>query len=555
MTPSGPKHREAFTDAQRVALRQQHREWPLQTQKELCEWFENKFGKPINQTSVSKVLSKRYIHLDSLGEGAGTDRKRQRRPQFEELEAALAQWHIQEQYRLPITGDLLKIKASWFWRRLPQYRDQPEPQFSDGWLTRFKQRHGIRDRRRHGEAASVDEQAHMAELLLLQSRLATYSPEDQYNCDETGLFWKALPERSLTTSRIAGTKQDKARITVHCCINASGSHKLKPWVVGRHKSPRCFTAAKIDIKRFNCVYRFNSKSWMTGMIMVEWLRWFDRQMAGRKVVLVMDNFSAHQSAVDELAALPAEYGLVNTEVLWLPPNTTSKTQPLDQGIIATFKALYRKQWLRFMLEEVEFGRLPMKTMNLLHAIRFTINAWSDVSPQTIANCWNHSGLRIDRPSSRPLLSQTTEAIAELEQQLTEGHNRGVLPTRMSISAILNDPDELVDDTEQDVAEMIAAQYEPPPEEESDEEEQELPRISGLQALQSLQLLRLFEEQSNDCNFDWLRSLNRYESVVRQRKAVTERQGRLTSWLQDRATTPSGAPEGSIPTTWLLDEQF
>lgn len=182
----------------------------------------------------------------------------------------------------------------------------------------------------------------MAALALVQARVAQYPLEDQYNCDETGLFWKAIPERSLLTQRIAGIKSDKARISLHFCVNASGSHKLQPWVIGKYQQPRCFRAAGVNIQRLNCVYRSNKKSWMTGSIFKEWLRWFNRQMASRNVVLLMDNFSAHIAAYNELCAQPSGHSLQNTEIVWLPPNSTSKTQPLDQGIIAAFKAIYRR---------------------------------------------------------------------------------------------------------------------------------------------------------------------------------------------------------------------
>ena len=38
-------------------------------------------------------------------------------------------------------------------------------------------------------------------------------------------------------------------------------------------------------------------------------------MSGRKVVLIIDNFSAHQSAVDELSVLLAKYSLRNTKIV------------------------------------------------------------------------------------------------------------------------------------------------------------------------------------------------------------------------------------------------
>lgn len=53
---------------------------------------------------------------------------------------------------------------------------------------------------------------------------------------------------------------------------------------------------------------------MVTEIMVKWLRWFDNLMASCKVILLLDNFSAHESAVAELEALPYGSSLMNTKI-------------------------------------------------------------------------------------------------------------------------------------------------------------------------------------------------------------------------------------------------
>jgi hypothetical protein len=170
---------------------------------------------------------------------------------------------------------------------------------------------------------------------------------------------------------LLGVKKEKARITIHHACNATGSHKLPMWCIGKHKAPRAFKATGVkDIEALGIKWRWNKKAWMTTAIMVDWLQLFDRQMSGRKVPLLMDNFNAHLAAVNELEVMP----LKNTEVVFLPPNTTSKLQPLDQGIIAAFKARYRRSWIRFMLEQHELGRNALHTMNVLKAIQFSIRA-------------------------------------------------------------------------------------------------------------------------------------------------------------------------------------
>ncbi len=61
-----------------------------------------------------------------------------------------------------------------------------------------------------------------------------------YNCDETGLFWKALPSKMLASrkeSKAPGYKVSKERVTILACANATGEHKLQLTIVGKAKYP------------------------------------------------------------------------------------------------------------------------------------------------------------------------------------------------------------------------------------------------------------------------------------------------------------------------------
>ena len=44
--------------------------------------------------------------------------------------------------------------------------------------------------------------------------------------DETGLFWKMAPTRTLATEALSGGKKSKDRITLAFTTNATGSEKL-----------------------------------------------------------------------------------------------------------------------------------------------------------------------------------------------------------------------------------------------------------------------------------------------------------------------------------------
>ena len=72
-----------------------------------------------------------------------------------------------------------------------------------------------------------------------------YTPRDVWNLDETGLFWKALPEKSLSErgKRCRGGKTSKQRFTWAYFVSASGD-KEDRIVVGKSAKPRCFKGLK-----------------------------------------------------------------------------------------------------------------------------------------------------------------------------------------------------------------------------------------------------------------------------------------------------------------------
>jgi hypothetical protein len=525
-----PPKRVQFTLSEKASLRAHHAEFPALSQQELAQWFEARSGKHIHQGTVSEILSSRYSHLDS-DLTKQPRRVKQKHQAYPELERLLADWIYHQQDSLTINADVVKEKARQFWHKLPQYEGITQPAFSEGWLTNFKARFAIRSFRRFGEAGSVDLTNMAADLAHIQAKVAQYAPADQYNCDETGLFWKLMPERGLSTHRLPGQKKEKARITIHHACNATGSHKLPMWVIGKHKQPRCFRASGVkDVEALGIKWRANKKAWMTQEIMVDWLRWFDQQMHGRKVLLLMDNFSAHVAAFNELESMPLGLGIENTEVVFLPPNTTSKLQPLDQGIIASFKARYRRSWIRFMLEQHDLGFNPLQRMHVLKAIQFSIRAWDEVTSTTISNCWGHSKVNLN-PSQALSDVGSQEVIQCIENDLLKLRAQYQIQHLMDISQLLNPPEEEVADPQEDIEEMLIALHTPVDEQESDSEDvEQLPIISPQQVLEHLQSIKLGEIQADDCNPESIKWIERYEKVIRSRHQRGLKQAGIRSYL-------------------------
>jgi hypothetical protein len=396
------------------------------------------------------------------------------------------------------------------------------PQFSNGWLYGFQSRRNIRRNTQYGEAGSLSQDA-AKEMLRICQALSMYAPQDIFNCDETGLYWKMIPDSSLSTQSIPGRKKEKARISALFCCNSDASERLPIWFIGTAKRPRAFTAAGINPENLGCKWRSNKKAWMTGDIFKEWLIWFDSKMKGRKVALLMDNFSAHEAAYEDIQ-------LQNTLIIWLPANSTSRYQPLDQGIIHTWKAYWKRQWILYMMTEFDRGYDPVSTMTILRALRWAISAWNiDLKDDTIQQCFKKA-LTIEDSIE---ISEREELIDEIQhglQKLQLSHN---IQEAMSISQFLNPADEQVNDNIMDLDDIIISQFAPESCKSDDDDAWEpIPQISPADALECLYKLRLFEEQqAEDADQHLIQHLMRHERVLLQRNMEKQQQTDIRTFFR------------------------
>ncbi|GBM44923.1 hypothetical protein AVEN_94524-1 [Araneus ventricosus] len=70
-----------------------------------------------------------------------------------------------------------------------------------------------------------------------------------YNCDETGLYWRALLTKTLTAENEAaapGRKKMKDHATILVCAITSGSRCVKLILMGKSKKPCCFKKLQLD---------------------------------------------------------------------------------------------------------------------------------------------------------------------------------------------------------------------------------------------------------------------------------------------------------------------
>jgi hypothetical protein len=170
--------------------------------------------------------------------------KKKKQSTFAELETVLFTWYQQARAsNIPIDGIILREKA----KIIAAQVNIDYFSASNGWVSRFKHRHGLVFRKLAGESAEVSVKSTDAWLESLPSLLEGYEPRDVYNADKTGLFFNKLPDRTLAYEGESchGGKHSKDRLTVLLCVNSDGSDKQVPIVIGKSSKPRCFRTLKI----------------------------------------------------------------------------------------------------------------------------------------------------------------------------------------------------------------------------------------------------------------------------------------------------------------------
>jgi len=302
--------------------------------------------------------------------------KKIRKSNFREIESHLLLWFADIRMRnLPISCEMLLEQANIIGKNL----GLSDFNCSSSWVNRFRKRHSIVVGTVSGEALSVNVNTVQDWLGNQWPKIREgYSNKDIFNADETGLFYKCLPNKTLKYKgeTCSGGKLSKERLSVLLCTSMEGE-KRKPMIIGKSKKPRCFKNA--NTSEFN--YESNTKAWMISSLFKSEVISWDIELQGRKIILLIDNCSAHPD-INEL--------LVNIKLVFLPANTTSVLQPLDQGIIKNFKFHYRKMLLSKMLQCYDSG--IDFSVSILDAMRLIHTAWNSVSCHTITNCFRHTGI-------------------------------------------------------------------------------------------------------------------------------------------------------------------
>ncbi|CAF3818558.1 unnamed protein product, partial [Rotaria sp. Silwood1] len=112
----------------------------------------------------------------------------------------------------------------------------------------------------------------------------------------------------------------------------------------------------------------------------------------QQILLFIDNASCH----------PPDIQLTNVKLQFFPANTTSKMQPLDQGVIHLFKANYRKCLVKHIIARSSAVKTPSNiTITALDAICWSDSACKSVTQSTIQNTFTAAGFKEKKIENLP----------------------------------------------------------------------------------------------------------------------------------------------------------
>lgn len=440
-----------LTVEQKRRICEKHRSTPKITQKDLCRWAKLEFNlkKAPTQPTMSNILKHEHLFKDNIGGVLGLDRKTIRPTKHAHFDQVLANWVMERQNKGNITGDMIKTKG----RELAKQMGlEGKLGFSNGWLASFKARHGLMKRSANlanekaaqnasaaaaaAASAAIKDGANAAagyqlmdgsggmvlpsglsvepnymlppvsmDLTLeqIQDVLREYVPSDVYTVDETGLFFRASPNKLVQGDDAQALLADEARLTVLLAANADASDLMEPYIIGNVLAPKAIKNASISQLGYH--YVCSSKSRMTVFIFQQWLRDFNARMASahRNVVLLMDNAPSHVLGCVTLS---------NVRVIMFAPHLGMKVQPMRGGILAAFKGKYRLKHLTLAIDHLEDGLSEIYRVTQLQAMRWITEAWQQTSKEVIVNAWKPLGISAPFPFDPSMDSSDDKNVEE-----------------------------------------------------------------------------------------------------------------------------------------------
>ena len=534
----------------------------LETKYEMIKLYEG--GETINSISkkfdmststVSTIMKAKEKFLAKIKEAQPLNstwiRTKETNSLIPRMETLLTAWINDQTQRLhmPVSQAVICTKALSLFKDLCQ-KENLEESFvaSNGWFQRYKKKANWHSIRVQGESASADEDSAKKFPQELKNIIeeGNFTSSQIFNVDETGLFWKRMPGRTFISkeeSRMPGFKAAKDRLTLLLGGNAEGDCKLKPMLIYRSENPRVLKG--VDKKALPVIWRSNKKAWVTVTLFEEWFsqnfipevkKFCEEKGIPFNILLLMDNAPSHPSFLKHLSP--------NIKVVFLPPNTTSLLQPMDQGVIAAFKAHYLRYTFEKLIEVTDREGGPSilefwKSFSILDAVKIIKKAWEKVTQNNMKGVWK---------KLCPQFFSGSVSFEELEKVVqSQCENIVSIANSIHFDVSIGDIDDLLHADKEELTndELIEmAKYENRNESDDEEISQATASDRGL-SLRSLDdaftnienAIKIFEENDPNCErsskvaLDLRKAYSCYQEIYREKKKKCTKQLTLENFIK------------------------
>lgn len=370
----------------------------------------------LNESTVRSVKKNEAKIRASLAAGVSKHLKHSFHSQtLRKMEKNLSAWMVKQQSKgITLSMKTIQKKAKIMHNQIrvdgltTQLNNGKELTFlaSKGWFMNFKKRfeqlqitNEQPTQEREANVVVVDYEAaeKFTEDLTRLVKEQGYKPEQVFNVGESQMFWKRLPSKTFLAKQeqqSTGFKPSNDRLSFLLCVNASCDLLAKPMVVYRTQNPKALREknkhhlpvfwksnrhAKISDSLFS--------DWFHNCFVHEVTRYLAEKNLDFKVLLILDDSACHTEHL--------QFAHPNVEVLFMPPNTSSQLQPLQNGIMHIFKAHYTRHIFQHILTAIKQNydtahvTKVWDEYNIADCVRNIKQSLEDMKPVRIRACWKN----------------------------------------------------------------------------------------------------------------------------------------------------------------------
>jgi len=357
---------------------------PEMTQADLALWAKRHYGssKPPSQTTISRILAKKD-ELISLKEHE-FKLIRRRRLSNPLLRKVLLEWISQCVWNnIPITAPIIMSSASNFWNQLPNHLKEGNGEFSYKWCSQFLSKVNINLNNIENELYRNLKIWTFEERSTLRNYFNGIDLKKIFTLDEIFLSYDLPLDKSCY--------DDKSDfITCMLCVNADGSEKLDPLIIGRYENYPSFEN-KSSIKaatKHGVSYHSNRQKWLTSTVFYDWLSVLDKRLAlqGKDIIILLDDSASHRVSNIKLQ-----------RIRLLFTSSSSNFLPMNWGVENDFRLTFRiKQYEQLISKQkLKKNKLLSKEemrFSMVEIFDFIKKSWEAIPQSRIQSAWKQSGI-------------------------------------------------------------------------------------------------------------------------------------------------------------------